>query len=339
MNDYILMFYFFLQVPRRVTGGVPGHNSAVGIDRAEQTTVKPAATGSGSITSHTGNQRVTARQIDHHKKFSYLDQIEGLAFYTMAGVENITLINEILDFSMDVYSLSPIDDPNLIASCICGNVAAFTVQSNGYHFILNREDSEVLVHTWPLDITDPSFKQDTREVTGSHITCTSDYYFYPYRQDGQVHIACLSTARMPPKFEWSVKTGISKLRAMSAMERGHSVSVLVSKAIAFGQKVNPQEMALKAIRQGGPAWEISYRSLDSDSKQFDLRSIDNDGTNYFVLNSKTRSVHVISCNGQVLNKILQNLSKPILLSVNKEAKKLALVENHNIVNVFELLYS
>ena len=63
MNDYILMFYFFLQGPRRVTGGVPGHNSAVGIDRAEQTTVKPAATGSGGTTSHTGNQRVTARQI------------------------------------------------------------------------------------------------------------------------------------------------------------------------------------------------------------------------------------------------------------------------------------
>ena len=323
----------------RVTGGVDSHCSAVSMSQTEQTAVKPAATGSSSATPHTGNQRVTARQIAHDKKIRNLHQIDGIAYYTMAGVENITLINENWVSSMDVYSLSPIDDPNLIASCMCDDVAAFTVQSNGYHFILNREDSEVLVHTWPLDITNPSFKQDTREGTGSHITCTSNYYFYPYKQDDQIHIACLSTTRMPPKFEWSVKTGTSKIRAMSAMERGPIVSVLISKAIAFGQKVNPQEMALKAVRQGGPAWEISYRSLDSGSKQFDLRSIDNDGTNYFVINSKTRSIHVISCNGQVLNKILQNLSKPMLLSVNKEAKKLALVENNSNVKVFELLYS
>ena len=264
-------------------------------------------------------------------------QIEGIAYYTMAGVENMTLINE--DDDIEVHSLLLIDDPHLITNCHSFDIAAFTVQSNGYHFILNREDSEVLVHTWPLDTDDPSFKQDTREGTGSHITCTSNYYFYPYRQDGQVHIACLSTTRMPPKFEWSVKTGIPKLRAMNAMERGHNVSVLVSKATAFGQKPNPHEMALKAVRQGGLAWEISYRSLDSGSKQFDLRSIDNDGTNFFVLNSKSRFVHVISFNGQVLNKILQNLYKPLLLSINKEAKKLALVENNNNVKVFELFYS
>ena len=254
----------------------------------------------------------------------------------MAGVENITLINE--DNDIEVYSLLLIDDPHLITNCRCFDNAAITVQSNGYHFVLNRDDSEVLVHTWPLDTHDPSFKQDTREGTGSHITCTSNYYFYPYRQDGQVHIACLSTTRMPPKFEWSVKTGIPKLRAMSAMERGHNVSVLVSKATAFGQKPNPHEVALKAVRQGGPAWEISYRSLDSGSKQFDLRSIDNDGTNYFVLNSKSRSVHVISYNGQVLNKILQNLNRPLLLSINKEAKQMALVENNNNVKIFEMLY-
>ena len=79
--------------------------------------MKPAATGSGSITSHTGNQRVTARQIDHHKKFSYLDQIEGLAYYTMAGVENITLINENLGLLRWTFTpCLPIDDPNLIAS-------------------------------------------------------------------------------------------------------------------------------------------------------------------------------------------------------------------------------
>ena len=205
----------------RVTGGVDSHYSAVRMSQTEQTTMKPAATGYGSTTSHTSNQQVTARQIAHYKKFRNLDQIEGIAYYTMAGVEHMTLINENTVPTMWVYSLVSIDDPRLIKSdeCYMYDVAAFTVQSNGYHFILNREDFEILVHTWPLDPTEPSFKQDTREVTGSHITCTSNYYFYPYRQDGQVHIACLSTARIPPKFEWSVKTGISKLRAMSAMER------------------------------------------------------------------------------------------------------------------------
>ena len=308
---------------------------------SSQTTIKsqPAKPGpSAEATNRSRVQQVTAQQIAHHSVFRDFDKIEGIAYYNMAGVENITLKSE-NPTMVAVYSLLLSDDPYLISSDMpLDAVTSLAAQSNGRHFILYRDMCEISIHNWPLDLDDPSFTQDTKKDPSSHVCCTPSHYFYDFKQDGSVRVACMSTMRMPPKLEWSVHTGIGKVRAMNVMENEHGTTVLVSQAVAYGQKVQTQDVALKALNAGGCLWQMTYHQLENNSKQFDLRSIANDGQNFFVLNSRTRAVHVISRSGQHVNKVLTNLSKPVCLSINQEAKKMAVVENNKHVKLYQLTY-
>ena len=284
-------------------------------------------------------QKVVAQLIAHHSTFLDPDKIEGIAYYNVAGVENMTLRGD-NPATMSIYSLLT-GDPHMISSevgFIEPSITSFAVQPNGVHYILDRDEFEILVSNWPLGLSDPAFRLDTKKETSSIICCTPNYYFYCFKQDGCLRIACMSTVRMPPKFEWSTNTGIDKLRAMNAMENEQGITILVSKAVAYGQKAQPQEVALKALNTSGCIWAMTYQQLESGSKQFDLRSIDNDGQNFFVMNSRTRSVQIISRTGQILNKVLKNLNKPVCLSINREAKKMAIVENNKNVKLYRLTY-
>ena len=294
---------------------------------------------SAASTNRPNQQQVAAQQIAHHTAFIDPDKIEGIAYYNVCGVEKMTLRGDNPP-AMSVYCLLT-GGPHMTSSevgFIEPSVTAFAVQPNGVHFILDRDDFKILVSNWPFSLSDPAFRLDTKKEPSSIICCTPNHYFYCFKQDGCIRIACMSTVRKPPKFEWSTNTGIEKLRAMNAMENEQGITVLVSRAVAYGQKAQPQEVALKALNASGCLWAMTYHQLESGSKQFDLRSIDNDGENFFVMNSRTRSVQIISRTGQILDKVLQNLNKPICLSINREAKKMAVLENNKNVKLYKLTY-
>ena len=64
----------------------------------------------------------------------------------------------------------------------------------------------------------------------------------------------------------------------------------------------------------------------------------NDGRFFYVLNAKTDCVYLISSDGKVLSKILQNLDRSLRIAANSESKELVVASGGGRITVYKLLY-
>ena len=125
-------------------------------------------------------------------------------------------------------------------------------------------------------------------------------------------------------------------RCLSALETRKQLLVVA----ALNLDGRPEHTtALLAMK--GPAElvrNISFDTLDSDAEAFDLRDMCNDGNYFYVLNAEGGCVYLISADGRVLSKILQDLQTPRGIACNSKTKDLVVACNGGTVKVFKLLY-
>ena len=102
-----------------------------------------------------------------------------------------------------------------------------------------------------------------------------------------------------------------------------------------------RKMATALMAINGPAkplWKITFGTLDWEAEGFDLRDMCNDGKYFYVLNAEGGCVYLISVEGQVLFKILQNLDGPRTMACNSERKDLVVASSGGVVKVYKLTY-
>ena len=125
-------------------------------------------------------------------------------------------------------------------------------------------------------------------------------------------------------------------RCLNALETPKQLFVVA----AFNLDGKP-ESTTSLLAVSGPAqlvWNISFETLDADAEGFDLRDMSNDGNYFYVLNSEGGCVYLVSIDGRVLSKILQNLQIPSGIACNSKTKDLVVACNGGAVKVFKLIY-
>ncbi len=273
-------------------------------------------------------------------RWTHGEKVDGIAYYTVAGQDKVTLSfsDKFIVYSVDEQSAEQ-------QSCMMMHIiTGFCVQQKyNRHFVLDDEEKEVRIYKWPLDLEKSSFRQHTKSPVLFTITSAPEFYFYAYlNSEEKIVIVCVGTSRLPPFKVWECQTGLTRHRAMNAMATGADSTqpwVVISNACGFTAKNKLHETALKCVCGAGIRWELSFKDFDQKATTFDLRSIDNDDTNFFVLNSKTNCITVVSgFNGSVLTKVDVTLKKPMCLSFNKVQRKLAVVENSETITLFDVHY-
>ena len=125
-------------------------------------------------------------------------------------------------------------------------------------------------------------------------------------------------------------------RCLSALETPKQLLVVA----AFNLDGRPDTTtALLAVK--GPAelvWNISFETLDPEAEAFDLRDMSNDGNYFYVLNAEGGCVYLISAEGRVLSKILQDLQRPRGIACNSKTRDLVVACGGGAVKVFKLIY-
>ena len=143
-------------------------------------------------------------------------------------------------------------------------------------------------------------------------------------------------AKIRPRFLWMYSFWKLTPRCLSALETPKQLLVVA----ALNLDGRPETTtALLAVN--GPAklvWNISFETLDSDAEAFDLRDICNDGNYFYVLNAEGGRVYLISVDGRVLSKILQDLQTPRGIDYNSKTKDLVVAFNDGAVTVYKLIY-
>ena len=98
--------------------------------------------------------------------------------------------------------------------------------------------------------------------------------------------------------------------------------------------------AIAAVNGPGKyLWKISFETLDSEAKKFDLRDMCNDGNYFYVLNAEESCVYLISVEGKVLSKILENLDQPRAMACSSERKEVVVASSGGAVKVYKLIYT
>ena len=96
--------------------------------------------------------------------------------------------------------------------------------------------------------------------------------------------------------------------------------------------------ALFALKKSKILWKITFDALDRNSKECDLRDMCNDGCYCYVLNTEEACVYMVSNDGDVLSKILQNLGMPRALACDPKTKNLVVACDDKRVTVYKLIY-
>ena len=95
------------------------------------------------------------------------------------------------------------------------------------------------------------------------------------------------------------------------------------------------------MESGTVTWRLPFRALVSDrnEERFDLWDIANDGCYFYVVNKPVGCVYLISAEGQVLGKVLENLPNPTYLSIHAGTNKMAVVCHSRHIKVYKLTYA
>ena len=199
-------------------------------------------------------------------------------------------------------------------------------------------DKVRLFYAWPIflyEINDHAIR--IRGKAGCGLSGTNNYLVYSaWRKSTKSQIVCFSVKKHPPKFQWIHKFGSFTLRSLSALESPKELLVVVA-----ADSCQDRKKAAALIAVNGPSkplWKITFEALDREAEEFDLRDMCNDGRYFYVLNTEEGCVHVISTDGNVLSKILQNLDRPRSLACNSERNELVVACSGRAVKVYKLIY-
>ncbi len=266
--------------------------------------------------------------------------IETIAYYTAGGKQHISVLDS--RETITTYSTTNCSDFKETASSK-GNIRCMAVSPTGRHVVISctrEKGSFFAVQDWPLDDAKRIWSHLPQPRTAFHVTATQDFFFYSFMKGNEVFIACMNIIPFGVQLNWIQGTGLSYHRTINAMQQEDgSLCILVTRHLEFSkQKAQAHTPALIAIDDTEVKWKMSFDDLDKDAANFDLRAVDNDGRNFFVLNAKAKCVYVVSPSGQRLGRILQHLQQPFSLSVHRATRKLAVVVGYTKIYFYSINY-
>ena len=211
---------------------------------------------------------------------------------------------------------------------------------NRCHAVLDRRLEEVRLHCiWPVLREKEYHTISVRGQAGCAISGTENYLVFSTQKNSKSSkIHCYSVKQCPPKSVWQRNFGSHTPRSLSAMETANQLVVVDANSCSDG---TPEINASAIVAVNSPAkylWKISFESLDKEAEMFDLRDMCNDGKYFYVLNREESCVYLISVEGQVLSKILQNLDRPRAIAGNTKRKDLVVASSGGAVKVYKLKY-
>ena len=209
------------------------------------------------------------------------------------------------------------------------------------HAVIDRDRDEVRLYTnWPLCLGNENYVINVSGRAGGVISATDNYLVFTSRMHSFVRVTCFSISRLPPRFLWhSDLIGWHRERSMSVMEKQDNLVVAVAKSFPSGiPKQGESKTVIVAIEGAKLRWRLNFHELDRDAECFDLDDMSNDGRYFYVVNEKAGCVYLISAEGQALCKIVENLYRPMCLSINTESSKMVVACNANDIKVYKLTY-
>ena len=203
------------------------------------------------------------------------------------------------------------------------------------HAVLDRHHDEVRIYyDWPIFLSNEKRTICVPGRAGYALSGTENYLVVSTRHN---KIVCYAVDSSPEK-KWHLNLESVTPRSLSAMETRNELVVVVANSCTDGI---PEKKAkgLVALNDSTKAmWWITFKALDMETNLFDLIDMSNDGRFFYVLNSKANCVYLISSDGKVLSKILQNLERPLRIAANPESKDLVVASGGGTVTVYKLLY-
>ena len=207
------------------------------------------------------------------------------------------------------------------------------------HAVLDRKHGEVrLYYNWPIFHNNENHTIRVRGKAGYCISGTENYLVYSARQNSMAQIVCFSVAASP-RFKWQLGLGSFAPRSLSAMEKkGHLMMVVAQSCRSTKGSLKKNATALIALNGKSKMWVMAFEALDKNADRFDLIDMCNDGCYFYVLNAVANCVYLVSVDGNVLFKTLQNLDRPLRMAANSESKDLVVASGSGTVTVYKLLY-
>ena len=205
------------------------------------------------------------------------------------------------------------------------------------HAVVDQKSNKVrLYYDWPIVLKEDDCRILGYGGVGFGISGTKNYLVYSAWSNSRPGIVCCSVARKRPRLLWMYSFWTLTPRCLSALETPKQLLAVA----AFNLDGRPETTtSLLAVK--GPAglvWNISFNTLDSDAEAFDLRDICNDGNYFYVLNAEGGCVYLVSADGRVLSKILQDLQIPRGIACNSKTKDLVVTFYGGAVTVYKLIY-
>ena len=218
-----------------------------------------------------------------------------------------------------------------------GHADGVTIFREGFHVALDQKSDQVRFYfKWPIVLKMNNYKIPEDGGVGFGISGTKNYLVYSAWANSKPRIVCFSATKKRPRLLWMYSFWTLTPRCLSALETPKQLLVVA----AFNLDGRPDTTtALFAVK--GPAelvWNISFETLDPEAEAFDLRDMCNDGNYFYVLNTEGGCVYLISADGRVLSKILQDLLGPRGIACNSKTKDLVVACSGGIVKVFKLIY-
>lgn len=204
------------------------------------------------------------------------------------------------------------------------------------HAVIDADRNEVRLHfRYPVSIGNPKYVIDVEGQAGATISGTDNYVVFTSKVDSSVRLWCYSVAKLSPERAWSVTIkSIKQVKSVNAMERHDHLIVIVAGSY-------PQDTGIALIATDGKKalWVLRFQDLDRTADSFDLSTISNDGCYFYVVNNKAGCIYLISGEGKVLTKVLENLPSPVHLSINAQEKQMVVAYNGKLLKVYRLMYT
>ena len=218
-----------------------------------------------------------------------------------------------------------------------GHADGVTTFREGCHTALDQKSDQArLYFNWPIVLKKNDYKIPEDGGVGFGISGTKNYLVYSAWANSISRIVCFSATKKRPRLLWMYSFWTLTPRCLSALETPKQLLVVA----AFNLDGRPDTTtAFLAVK--GPAelvWNISFETLDPEAEAFDLRDMCNDGNYFYVLNAEGACVYLISADGRVLSKILQDLQRPRGIACNSKTRDLVVACNGGTVKVFKLIY-
>ncbi len=243
--------------------------------------------------------------------------IVNIACYSAGRKERISVLDE--EGIITTYSKTADGSFTKTASTTNNYASDMAVSPTGHHMVISstkKEESSVRVLCWPFNKEKLAHTRPAKHSL-SHVTTTEDFYFYSFKSSNEVRVACSRITPAEDELDWVQGTGLSQHRAINALQQGDGgVCILVSRDCKFWiPKGDARDPVLVAVNSSGVTWKLTLEDIHESKKQFDLRSIDNDGQHFFVLNRQANCVYKVSPAGEYLGRAMHGIVGPLSLSV------------------------